>query len=91
MSKRNDTFQIKAGVEFEDLDYESILLITEKGEFLSLNQTGTDIFRLIKKKWSYEIIRDSLLQKYECDEKIIMNDLDEFIEILKKNKVIINK
>ncbi|GAB4301357.1 MAG: hypothetical protein Kow0068_24310 [Marinilabiliales bacterium] len=58
------------------------------GETFSLNQTGTDIIKLLKKGLNIEEIKKALLEKYEANDYEIEKEIYDFITILKQYNLI---
>ncbi|MCS7093528.1 MAG: PqqD family protein [Patescibacteria group bacterium] len=79
------------GLIIQKLDKKIIIFDSDNSTLFTLNETASLIFDKLKKKCPKEKIIDYLLKKYQVRKERIERDIDEFIEELKKRKIIIEK
>lgn len=70
-----------------DLDGEKILLDTDSGKFISINNTGSEIYEEIDGAKSVNDIILRLSEKYDCGQEI-NEDILSFINILFEKRLI---
>ena len=63
---------------YKKIDEIGVILEPESGKFIELNSTALEIWNLLDKINDPELIKRSLLEKYEKEEAI-NNDITEFI------------
>ncbi len=68
---------------------EEYYIVDSKNHILhSLNETGTFIFKQFKKNSSFKDIIKALCSEFEVNENEAIEDLNEFIRILKEKKIL---
>ena len=63
---------------YKKIDEIGVILEPESGKFIELNSTALEIWNLLDKINDPELIKTSLLEKYEKEEAI-NNDITQFI------------
>jgi len=63
---------------YKKIDEIGVILEPESGKFIELNSTALEIWNLLEKINDPELIKTSILKKYEKNEAI-NNDINEFI------------
>lgn len=61
----------------------SYILVNVKSNLnsvIKLNKTSKDVFDCVSKGMEHDEIVASLLNKYDVDEKVLIKDVDEYIE-----------
>ena len=62
-----------------DLDKEVCIFNPKNGEYINLNQTGSDIWNLIEEMKSVDSLLESLLIKYDEEKELVKSNLIEFL------------
>lgn len=76
-------------VVHDSIDNEVIIIEFESGNYYSLNQSGSDIWKLIHKESSIKEIFDNLSAKYQTNSHTIEEKLWPFLNELKNENLII--
>ncbi|MDI6642251.1 MAG: PqqD family protein [Elusimicrobiota bacterium] len=64
-------------------------IVDTKNSYLhSLNELGTEIWKLLSKPIEFEDLINNLLNEYDVDRNTLQADLTEFIEELKKKNLL---
>lgn len=58
------------------------------GDSYSMNPIATEILNMFKKEMKEEDIINALLEKYDVSKSVLQKSYDEFIDTLKKLKII---
>lgn len=85
--KLNDSYVIKSVLD-------SYILVDIKSNFngvIKLNKTSKDICELIDKGLNKDEIIDTLLNKYDIDEKELTKDVNDFINEMVEKGIFINE
>lgn len=85
--KLNQNFVLK------EYDGEHVLIYQDEksvdfSKFIALNSLGYYIYNLLKENKSEEEILSSILDNYQIDQETASKDLQEFLEKLKKEKIL---
>lgn len=78
----SDRFKIASDVIFTDLAGEAVLLNLHSGMYYGLNEVGALIWQSIQKHQSVDEVRDSLLNEYDVDPDICLNEVNEHLSNL---------
>jgi hypothetical protein len=76
--------KLKKEAIFEQLEDEGYLYNSENDNLFSLNASGILIMNLIKDNKDVSEIQKKLVEEFDVDDKIASQDLNEFIDSLKK-------
>jgi hypothetical protein len=76
------TVSVPEGVLFRDLGEEAVLLELKTGQYYSLNEVGTRMWRLLAEHGTVEPVLRALSQEYEIAEEQLRKDIDGFVGIL---------
>lgn len=69
----------------QKIDDEAILLDSNTNQYFSLNDAGCLIWEILEEKKDLKFVRDEIVDIYEIDEKIVENDILNFlVEVEKK-------
>lgn len=64
------------------LDGETAFLNKKSGRYYSLNQSGTNIWEMLKKYRDTDKVFDKMLEEYDVDENLLKKDIDNLISKL---------
>lgn len=81
-------FKIDQGIIAQKTGGKITIFDGEKSILYSFNDSASFIFNKIKMGKNKEIIIASMIKKYKIDKDTAQNDLEEFINDLKKRKII---
>jgi len=56
-------------------------------KIFNINETGAFIFKCLKENKTKDEILELLLKEYDCSKDILLNDINEFINELKKRGI----
>lgn len=73
---------IPEGVLFRDLGEEAVLLELKTGQYYSLNEVGTRMWRLLAEHGSIAPVVLELNGEYEIAEEQLRKDVEGFVDIL---------
>lgn len=74
----------------QKVDDEAILLDSNTNQYFSLNDAGSLIWEILEEKKDLNTVKDEIVEIYEIDEKIVENDILNFIqEVANKGLIII--
>ena len=65
-----------------------VIFETMKENVFISNETGKEIFNLLKDGMSRDEVLEKLKQSYDTDESTITKEVDEFISQLKENNIV---
>jgi len=88
MKSNNIIYKKSTTVEYNILDEEAVILIPKKGEFFSLNKTGTRIFKLINGKNDVKTIIKRISKDFNLKEEKAEKDVIEFLNQLRKKNIL---
>lgn len=60
----------------------------ENNVLVTLNETGAFVWKLLQNESSYSNVISSIVENYEVDEAVAMNDLDNFLRICRENGIL---
>lgn len=73
---------VPEGVLFRDLGEEAVLLELKTGQYYSLNEVGTRMWRLLAEHGSIASVVLELNGEYEVAEEQLRKDVEGFVDIL---------
>jgi hypothetical protein len=76
------TLRIRPDIVYREVDGVIVAFSLESGEYVSLDDIGTDIWRLIERDGRVEQVRAAMLASYDIDEKSCDEELSRFISML---------
>jgi len=76
------TLRIRPDIVYREVDGVIVAFSLESGEYVSLDDTGTDIWRLIERDGKVEQVRAAMLAAYDIDEVSCDEELSCFIAML---------
>jgi hypothetical protein len=82
-------YQIQKGLIIQKIDKETVIFDAEESVLYTLNETASEIFRLLKKGLKQEEIVEKIVKKYDVRKERVQNDVKELIKELKKKKIIL--
>jgi hypothetical protein len=82
------TFEHAKDVIVAEFDDEIVLLNTQTGFYYVMNDTGMQVWRLIREKQTFEQIIDTLAEEYEVDESQLRTDVEALLRDLSKYELI---
>jgi len=68
-----------------------VIFETMKENVFVSNDTGKEIFNLVQEGKSSKEIIEILKESYDADEKIIAEEVEEFLSKLKENNILVKK
>ncbi len=71
------------------IDGEVVLLNLDNNEYYSMDQVGSDIWKILDEPHQLEEIISRLQEKYDVDRETCMKDITEFLKQLEEKKIII--
>jgi len=74
--------RIRPDVVYREVDGVIVAFSLESGEYVSLDDIGTDIWRLIERDGKVEQVRAAMLAAYDIDEVSCDEELSSFIAML---------
>jgi hypothetical protein len=84
-------YQIQKGLIIQKIDKETVIFDAEESVLYTLNETASEIFRLLKKGLKEEEIVERMVKKYEVRKERVEKDVKELIKELKKRKILVLK
>jgi hypothetical protein len=81
-------FKLKKGLLVQKLDKQTVIFDSEKSCLLNLNDTASYIFNCLKRGEDIDNIAEKLSKSYTVEKTKAIKDVKEFINTLKKKKVI---
>ena len=88
MEFENTMLSVSEGVTAAELDGELVLLNVNTGQYFGLNEVGAVIFQKLNSQKSYSELLGNLLKEFDVKEKILINELNSFLEEMIKNDLI---
>ena len=88
------TIKLKEDIDIEEKEayisreIGAVIIDYETNKFYESNDTGTRIVQLLQESKTLEEIVAIICQEYETDSETVQTDLDEFIEKLRKYKLV---
>jgi hypothetical protein len=74
-----DTLKIREDLVYREIDEAIVAVRIDTGEYIRLDEIGSDIFRLIAADGRFSSVRAGLLSRYDIDEATCDADLVGFI------------
>jgi len=84
-------YQIQKGLIIQKIDKETVIFDAEESVLYTLNETASEIFRLLKKGLKEEEIVERMVKKYEVRKERVERDVREIIGKLEKRKILVLK
>jgi len=84
-------YQIQKGLIIEKIDKETVIFDAEESVLYTLNETASEIFRLLKKGLKEEEIVERMVKKYDVRKERVEKDVREIIGKLEKRKILVLK
>lgn len=85
--------KLKDGIVTNSIDGESFAVATGDAAkafngIIKNNPTASFIFELLKTQQTEDTIVSAMLEKYEVDEAVVRNDVNELLDLLKSKNLI---
>ena len=84
-------YQIQKGLIIQKIDRETVIFDAEESVLYTLNETASEIFRLLKKGLKEEEIVERMVKKYDVIKERVEKDVREIIGKLEKRKILVLK
>jgi len=84
-------YKIQKGLIIQKLNKETVIFDAEESVLYTLNETASEIFRLLKKGLKEEEIVERMVKKYKVKKEKAEKDVKEMIGELTKRKIIVLK
>jgi len=84
-------YQIQKGLIIQKIDKETVIFDAEESVLYTLNETASEIFRLLKKGLKEEEIVEKIVKKYDVRKERVEKDVREIIGKLEKRKILVLK
>jgi DNA polymerase III delta prime subunit len=84
-------FKVSDKVVFREIEDKIVLINLDTGFYYSLNELGRFIFNEILKKREIVNIVDEIQDTYEVPEEEAREDLQEFLQSLKAEKIVVQE
>jgi hypothetical protein len=84
-------YQIQKGLIIQKIDKETVVFDAEESVLYTLNETASEIFRLLKKGLKKEEIVERIVKKYDVRKERVEKDVREIIGKLEKRKILVLK
>jgi hypothetical protein len=84
-------YQIQKGLIIQKIDKETVIFDAEESVLYTLNETASEIFRLLKKGLKEEEIVERMVKKYEVKKERVEKDVKELFKELEKRKILVLK
>ena len=81
-------YKINKGFIVQKLDDKTVIFDGEESTLFTLNETASEIFRLMKKGVEKNIIVEKMVKKYTIKKERAEKDFNELISDLRKKKII---
>ena len=81
-------YKIKKGFISDKIDGRVTIFNVSNSTFYSFNQSGSFIFKMIKKGKDKEEMMKQLIKRYKISGKKAIDDINDFLEQLLKNEII---
>jgi hypothetical protein len=73
---------------YEDLDGKIVILNFQKERYYTLDEVGSDMWKLFSEKNNTEEVLNQLLEDYDVDEEKLINDLSQLISKLSESGLV---
>ena len=84
-------YQIQKGLIIQKIDKETVIFDAEESVLYTLNETASEIFRLLKKGLKKEEIVERMVKKYDVRKERVEKDVRELFKELEKRKILVFK
>jgi len=84
-------YQIQKGLIIQKIDKETVIFDAEESVLYTLNETASEIFRLLKKGLKEQEIVEKIVKKYDVRKERVEKDVREIIGKLEKRKILVLK
>jgi len=84
-------YQIQKGLIIQKIDKETVIFDAEESVLYTLNETASEIFRLLKKGLKEEEIVEKIVKKYDVRKERVEKDVRELFKELEKRKILVLK
>jgi len=84
-------YQIQKGLIIQKIDKETVIFDAEESVLYTLNETASEIFRLLKKGLKEEEIVEKIVKKYNVRKERVEKDVRELFKELEKRKILVLK
>ena len=82
------TLRIRPDVVYREVDGVIVAFSLDSGEYVSLDEIGTDIWRLIERDGRVEQVRAAMLAAYDIDAASCDEELASFVTMLQARKLV---
>jgi len=82
------TLRIRDDIVYREVDGVIVAFSLDTGEYVSLDDIGTDIWRLIERDGRVEQVRAAMLAAYDIDEASCDQELSSFITMLRARRLV---
>jgi hypothetical protein len=82
------TLRIRDDVVYREVDGVIVALSLDTGEYVSLDDIGTDIWRLIEKDGRLSSVKAGMLAAYDIDEAACDDELNGFVAMLTGRRLV---
>lgn len=72
-----------------ELDEEICIFDPIEGNYLNLNSTGSEIWKLLENESNLEHVIEKLIEKYQIDYEICRKEVIDFLNSAVKSKIIV--
>ncbi|MFQ3675259.1 MAG: PqqD family protein [Endomicrobiia bacterium] len=79
---------LKSNLAYRKIGNKIFVVDVQKSMLHSVNEIGSEIIELLKKRNSVEDIVKSIVEKYEVNEEQAKQDVENFIMLLKEKNII---
>lgn len=87
-SRRGTVVKLRASLISREIDKDLLILDPQSGEFFALNDTATEIMRLISSGMQPAQIAEDLSKRYEVDCHEALKDVEEMLAILDSENLV---
>lgn len=82
------TLRIRDDVVYREVDGAVVAFSLDTGEYVALDDIGTDLWRLIEKDGQLASVRAGLLASYDIDEASCDDELRGFVAMLQSRRLV---
>ena len=79
---------ISEQVLFREVGDEGVILSLQDGQYFGLDETGTQIWKLLQTEHDLDSIAEQLVSEYDVTREKVRSDVDQFIQELVSAKLI---
>ncbi|NHC15338.1 PqqD family protein [Motilibacter deserti] len=73
------------GLAARSFDAETVVLDLEKSQYLTLNETGSLLYELLRQERTMDELVDAVVAEYNVDRVIAMRDVEAFVGSLREH------